>query len=57
VNNINITNSDIENLATAIEQVQNVQGDVNNYSSEVSSIFNNTTDANSAKGLFDGLFG
>ncbi|MEE0936138.1 MAG: DUF1002 domain-containing protein [Methanobrevibacter sp.] len=57
VNNINITNSDIENLATAIEQVQNVQGDVNNYSSEVSSIFNNTTDTNSAKGLFDGLFG
>ena len=57
VNNINITNSDIENLATAIEQVQNVQGDVNNYSSEVSSIFNNTTDTNSVKGLFDGLFG
>ena len=28
-NNINITNSDIENLATSIEQVQNIQGDVN----------------------------
>ena len=56
VNNINITNSDIENLATSIEQIQNVQGDVDNYTSEVSDIFNNTTDTNSVKGLFDGLF-
>ena len=39
-NNINITNSDIENLATSIEQIQNVQGDVNNYESEVSNILN-----------------
>lgn len=57
VNNINITNSDVENLATSIEQIQNVQGDINNYTSEVSDLFNNTTaDANSVKGLFDGLF-
>lgn len=56
VNNINITNSDIENLATSIEQIQNVQGDINNYQAEVSDIFNNTTDTNSIKGLFDGLF-
>ena len=56
VNNINITNSDIENLATSIEQIQNVQADVDNYTSEVSDIFNNTTDTNSVKGLFDGLF-
>ena len=56
VNNINITNSDIENLATSIEQIQNVQGDVDNYTSEVSDIFNNTTDTDSLKGLFAGLF-
>ena len=56
VNNINITNSDIENLASSIEQIQNVQGDVNNYSTEVSDVFNNTTDSNSIQGLFDGLF-
>ena len=56
VNNINITNSDIENLATSIEQIQNVQGDINNYQSEVSDIFNNTTDTDSVKGFLDGLF-
>ena len=55
-NNINITNSDVENLATSIEQIQNVQGDITNYTSEVSDIFNNTTDTDSVKGLFDGLF-
>ena len=42
VNNINITNSDIENLATAIQQVQNAQGDKNSYESQVSDILNNT---------------
>ena len=41
-NNINITNSDIENLANSIEQVQNVQGDVNIYKEKVSGIFNET---------------
>jgi uncharacterized protein YpuA (DUF1002 family) len=56
VNNINITNSDIENLATSIEKIQNVQGDINNYHSEVSNVINNTSDTNSGKGLFDGLF-
>ena len=55
-NNINITNSDIENLATSIEQVQNVQGDVNNYENEVSNIINSTDVGNDAKGIFDGLF-
>ena len=54
INNINITNSDIENRASSIEQIQNVQGDINSYQSEVSDIFNNTT--NQAQGLFDGLF-
>ena len=56
VNNINITNSDIENLATSIEQIQNAQGDINNYQTEVSGVLNNTTDTNSVKGLFNGLF-
>lgn len=54
INNINITNSDIENLASSIEQIQNVQGDINSYQSEVSNVFNNTT--NQTQGLFDGLF-
>ena len=39
-NNINITNSDIENLADTIEQVQNVQGDVNHYKDQVSTFLN-----------------
>lgn len=37
-NNINITNTDIENLADTIEQVQNVQGDVSYYKDQVSDI-------------------
>ena len=57
VNNINITNSDIENLATSIEQIQNAQGDIDNYTSEVSDILNNTDTDSSLKGLFGGLFG
>ena len=54
-NNINITDSDIENLATSIEQTQNVQGDVNTYQSAVSDVLN-STDVEDAKGLLDGLF-
>ena len=54
-NNINITNSDIENLATSIEQTQNVQGDVNTYQSEVSDVMNGTN-ASEPKGLLDGFF-
>lgn len=55
-NNINITNSDIENLATTIEQIQNAQGDINNYESKVSNVLNNTNVTDSAKGFLDGLF-
>lgn len=52
-NNINITNSDIENLASSIEQVQNVQGDVNYYKDKVSGFLNDT---NSTGGFsLDGL--
>ena len=54
-NNINITNSDIENLATSIEQIQNVQGDINNYQNEVSDAINGTN-ASDEKGLLDGFF-
>ena len=53
-NNINITNSDIENLADTIEQVQNVQGDVNYYKDQVSGLLN---DGNSTGGFsLDALF-
>ena len=53
-NNINITNVDIENLANTIEQVQNVQGDVNNYQSQVSDFMGNATGSGfSLDGLFD----
>lgn len=54
INNVNITNSDIEKLANSIEQIQNVQGDINKYEVKVSSALNNTTDA---KGFLSGLFG
>ncbi len=53
--NINITDSDIENLADSIEQIQNVQGDINNYEAQVSDVLN-STDADSATGFLDGLF-
>ena len=53
--NINITNSDIENLADSIEQIQNVQGDINNYQAEVSDVLN-STDTGSVDGIINGLF-
>ena len=52
--NINITNSDIENLADSIEQIQNVQGDINNYQTEVSDVINDT--AESGNDFLSGLF-
>ena len=51
-NNINITNSDIENLADTIEQVQNVQGDVNYYKGQVSDILG---DASGSGFSLDGI--
>ena len=44
-NNINITNTDIENLADSIEQVQNVQGDVNYYKGQVSDFMGNASNS------------
>ena len=55
VNNINITNSDIENLANSIELTQNVQGDVNKYESEVGGILNSTNET--ANDFLSGIFG
>ena len=54
-NNLNITNSDIENLADTIEQVQNVQGDVNHYKDQVGTLLNggNSTGGFSLDALFD----
>lgn len=54
-NNINISNNDIENLASTIEQIQNVQGDINSYQSEVSNVFNDTNTSD-AKNFLSGLF-
>lgn len=53
-NNINITNTDIENLADSIEQVQNVQGDVNYYQNQLTDFMGNATDSGfSLDALFD----
>ena len=53
-NNINITNTDIENLADTIEQVQNVQGDVNYYKDQVDGFLNdNSTGGFSIDGLLN----
>ena len=51
-NNINMTNSSIENLATSIEGVQAVQGDVENYTSQVTEFVGE----NSGDFSFDKLF-
>ncbi|MFM5881908.1 Uncharacterized protein YpuA, DUF1002 family [Methanobrevibacter gottschalkii] len=51
--NINLTYNDIENLAESIEQIQNVQGDINSYQTEVNDVLNTTT---SNTGFLDGLF-
>ena len=53
--NINLTNTDIENLADSIEQIQNVQGDIDNYQSQVSDVLG-STDSDSAKVFLSGLF-
>lgn len=56
INNINITDSDIENLANSIEQIQNVQGDIDNYQLEVSDVLNNTNADEGVQGFLNGLF-
>ena len=54
-NNINMSNNDIENLATSIEKIQNAQGDVNNYESQVSTSINGSS-SNSENNLLGGIF-
>lgn len=59
VYNVNITNVDVENLADSIEQIQNVQGDINNYQVEVSDVLNSTGASGTGdgvEGLLNGLF-
>ena len=59
VYNVNITNVDVENLADSIEQIQNVQGDINNYQIEVSDVLNSTGTSGTGdgvEGLLNGLF-
>ena len=55
-NNINMTNSSIENLATSIGGVQAVQGDVQNYSSQVTQIVGDNAKGFSFEELFTKLF-
>ena len=54
-NNINITNSSIENLANSIEQIQNTQGDINTYENQVSEVLNNTN--SNSNNFLGGIFG
>lgn len=53
VNNINLTDADIENLAKAIEQIQNAQVDANNYETQVSDVLNTTTSSDDEGGLLN----
>ena len=55
-NNINISNNDIEYLADSIEQIQNVQGDINSYETQINDVLNNTTSENGVNDLLSGIF-
>lgn len=54
-NNINMTNSSIENLATSIGGVQSVQGDVKNYSNQVTQIAGGSSNGFSLDGILSRL--
>ena len=49
---VNLSSNDVQSLASSIEEMQNIQGDIDNYQTEVSDILNDT---GSAEGLF-GIF-
>ena len=51
-NNITMTTEDIEKLASSIEQLQNVQGDINSYESEVSTVLGDSN-SDSLNEIFD----
>lgn len=54
-NNINMTNSSIENLATSIGGVQAVQGEVSNYTNQVTDVIGNNPSGFSLDELFNKL--
>ncbi len=54
-NNINMTNSSIENLATSIGGVQSVQGDVKSYSNQVTQIAGGGSNGFSLDGILSRL--
>ena len=54
-NNINMSNSSIENLATSIGGVQAVQGDVANYTDKVTQVVGNNSSGFSLDGIFSKL--
>ena len=51
--NLNISNSSIEDLATSIENVQAVQGDVENYTNQVDTVVGTESDGFSFDKIFD----
>ena len=51
--NLNISNSSIEDLATSIENVQAVQGEVENYTNQVDSVVTTDSDGFSFDSIFD----
>lgn len=54
-NNIHLSNSSIENLATSIGGVQSVQGDVKNYSNQVTQIIGDNASGFSLDGILSKL--
>ena len=53
--NINISNSDIENLADSIEQVQLAQDDANSYKEQLNDVVDNTTSGFSLDGILNAV--
>ena len=55
--NINISDSDVENLASTIEQVQSVQDDANAYKEQISDFVNNTDAGSISDSISDTVSG
>lgn len=53
--NINISDSDIENLADTIQQLQEVQDDANSYKEQLDDAVNNTTSGFSIDGILNAI--
>ena len=54
-NNINMSNSSIENLATSIGEVQSVQGQVTNYTNQVTDVVGSSSGSSSLNDIFTKL--